>query len=82
MKLTEIENAGAYLSFYQDHQEITEEINVLLERQAVVQQQLANAAQSYLELTDEEFNRLVFYFDSIAQDARAALGIQELNSED
>jgi len=73
MDAKKIENAGNYLALYEEYTEITEAIAVMLDKQTDIHQRLCGASKEFLELNDEELTRLLFYFDSIAQDARRVL---------
>jgi len=73
MDIEKAEKAAMYLNLYNEYQELTEQLGEIADRQNDVHLKLCEAAKEFLGMSDEELHRLIFYFDSIATDAKGVL---------
>ena len=68
--------AELYLSAYNNYMDVCKQQENLLEQQQACHKTLCEAAQLFLEIDESEMTRILFYWDSIAKDAKDFLGVE------
>ena len=71
------EQAEMYLSAYNNYVEANANVITANRNRDAARKTLNDAARLFLEITEEELTRMLYYWDSIATDAREVLGIKK-----
>jgi hypothetical protein len=69
--------AQLFLNAYNNYVDSSNQIEKLKQHQQEAHKVLCDAAGLFLGLSDTEMNRILFYWDSIATDAKMILGIKD-----
>ena len=69
--------AKVYLDAYKNYTDSQAQMEALAEHQRDIHKVLCDAAGLFLGLDESEMSRILFYWDSIATDARVVLGVEE-----
>lgn len=72
----ELRKAQLYLSAYNNFVDTNNQIKALQQHKKEVHKTLCDAAGFFLNISEQEMNRILFYWDNIAKDAKGILNIE------